>query len=300
MASVSIGMPVYNGEKYVTQAVESLLSQTFTDFELIISDNCSTDATGSICSSFAKQDKRIRYYSNETNLGAAHNYNRVFELSSGKYFKWATHDDICLPTFLERCVEALNNAPSSVVLCYPKTTLISADNRIIEHYDDNVDLRSISPAQRLRGLLLRLRKCNCLCGLIRADALRRTRLVGAFIGSDHILLRELALLGQFREIPEYLFCRRMHAEQSPKANRAYRHRVRWFDPNIRRNHGSIGGRALLESVKSVMRIKLSGIEKLACLCVLSEYYWPVFRQWAKHRILHGLRVLWSSIGMSDG
>ena len=89
---VSIGMPVFNGEDYVEAALDSILTQTFTNFELIISDNASTDRTEEICNDFADSDDRIRYYRQEKNLGAAANFNRVFELSSGKYFKWAAHD----------------------------------------------------------------------------------------------------------------------------------------------------------------------------------------------------------------
>ena len=85
---VSIGLPVYNGEKYLEQALISILSQTYTDFELIISDNASTDRTQAICREYAAKDPRIRYYCNEENLGAAPNHNRVFELASGEYFKW--------------------------------------------------------------------------------------------------------------------------------------------------------------------------------------------------------------------
>jgi len=121
--SVSIGMPIYNAEKFLRQALDALLGQTFGDFELIISDNGSTDGSEAICREYASKDSRIKYYKNETNLGAAKNFNRVFELSRGEYFKWASHDDICDPEYLERCVELLDRNPA-VVLCYPKANTI--------------------------------------------------------------------------------------------------------------------------------------------------------------------------------
>ena len=123
MPRVSIGLPVYNGEKFIREAIDSIFSQTFEDFELIISDNGSTDRTQQICQAYAAQDLRIRYYRNKKNIGAARNYNLVFELASGEYFKWAAHDDLCAPEYLERCVEILDRDPD-VVLCYPKTSII--------------------------------------------------------------------------------------------------------------------------------------------------------------------------------
>lgn len=96
---VSVGLPVYNGEKYLPQAIKSLLAQTFAEFELIICDNASTDRTQEISRTFTKRDQRIRYHRNPNNLGAAANFNLSFRLSSGEYFKWAA-DDLCAPEFL--------------------------------------------------------------------------------------------------------------------------------------------------------------------------------------------------------
>src|SRR5215469_6919606 len=104
---VSIGMPVYNGANYLRSSVPSLLAQDYEDFELLISDNASTDETESICRELAESDGRIRYFRNERNVGAAQNYNKVFRLASGTFFKWAAHDDECHPTMLRRCVEVL-------------------------------------------------------------------------------------------------------------------------------------------------------------------------------------------------
>ncbi len=120
---VSIGLPVYNGEVYLKEAIESILNQTYGDFELVISDNDSNDMTQAICIDYLKKDRRIRYYRNAKNMGAAYNYNRVFKLSNGKYFKWAAHDDICHPEFLEKCINVLDTE-KEVVLCYPIAQVI--------------------------------------------------------------------------------------------------------------------------------------------------------------------------------
>jgi glycosyltransferase involved in cell wall biosynthesis len=118
---VSIGMPVYNGENFIVESLDALFAQTFTDFELIICDNASTDRTGEICREYAARDARIRYCRNETNIGASANYNLTFELARGDYFKWAAHDDICAPTYVERCVEALDRDPG-VALAYRRAS----------------------------------------------------------------------------------------------------------------------------------------------------------------------------------
>ena len=120
---VSIGLPVYNGERYLEQALNSILGQTYTDFELIISDNASSDRTKAICEEFRSKDQRIRYYRNEVNLGAGPNHDLVFRRSKGKYFKWFGYDDLIAPNFLSRCIEILDRY-HTVVLCTPKTKII--------------------------------------------------------------------------------------------------------------------------------------------------------------------------------
>ena len=109
MHKVAIGMPVWNGEQFVSEAIESILGQTYGDLELVISDNASTDGTAEICSNYAKQDRRVRYIRQEKNIGAAPNHNEVFRRSSGQYFKWACHADVLAREFIEECVrESLN------------------------------------------------------------------------------------------------------------------------------------------------------------------------------------------------
>ena len=91
---VSIGLPVYNGDRYLRETIEGLLNQTFSDFELVICDNASTDRTQDICNEYCLLDKRVRYYRNNENIGAGKNFNKAFSLSQGKYFKWAACDDL--------------------------------------------------------------------------------------------------------------------------------------------------------------------------------------------------------------
>ena len=99
---LSIGLPVYNGERYLAQVLDDLLAQTFADFEIIVSDNASTDRTPEICASRIKRDPRVRYFKNTRNVGAINNFNRVFHLSKAPLFKWVASDDVHRPTYLQK------------------------------------------------------------------------------------------------------------------------------------------------------------------------------------------------------
>lgn len=209
---LSIGLPVYNGEKFLKEALDSLLTQTFEDFELIISDNASTDCTEEICRTYAAQDKRIRYHRNEKNIGCAPNFNRVFELSSGKYFKWAAYDDLHAPDFLMKCIQVLEQDPT-VILCHSQVYFINEYGQFLQYYDIHLKTDLPKPHQRFRELLVK-HLCYQSYGVIRADALRKIRLMGGYGAADAILLLRLGLVGRFYEIPEYLFFARNHPQQS--------------------------------------------------------------------------------------
>ncbi|GAA6623851.1 glycosyltransferase family 2 protein [Scytonema sp. NUACC26] len=209
---LSIGLPVYNGEKFIKEALDSLLAQTFEDFELIISDNASTDGTEEICRTYAERDKRIRYYRNEKNIGCACNFNRVFELSSGKYFKWAAHDDLHSPDFLLKCIEVLEKDPT-VVLCHSQVYFIDEYGEFLKYYDIHLKTDSPKPHKRFHELLVK-HLCYQCYGVIRASALKKIRLMGSYGAADAIFLLRLGLVGRFYEIPDYLFFARKHSQQS--------------------------------------------------------------------------------------
>ncbi|ABQ90760.1 glycosyl transferase, family 2 [Roseiflexus sp. RS-1] len=261
---VSIGLPVYNGERYLASALESILAQTFGDFEVIISDNASTDATPEICRAYMARDPRIRYVRNERNLGAAPNYNRVFHLARGMYFRWHAHDDLLAPTYLEQCVAALDAHPG-VVLCHSKTVFIDEHDRVIGYDEDSLHFRQASVFSRYYAYLRVARNwINAIFGLIRTDVLRQTVLIGAYSSSDMILLAELILRGEFYEVPEYLFLRRDHEEASVQANRDYQKRQVWFDP---RNRGKIElthWRWTIELLRVIGRVPLAWHDRLLC------------------------------------
>ncbi|MGH8501148.1 MAG: glycosyltransferase family 2 protein [Gammaproteobacteria bacterium] len=205
---ITIGMPVYNGARWVRQAIESILAQTYPKFELIISDNASTDDTAAICREYASRDARIKYRRNPENIGASDNYNAVVRVASGAYFKWASSNDVCEPTFLARCVEILDR-DSDVVLCYPRTVLFNDDTDSVEYYQDDLHLMDDEPFARFKRLMHSMRLNNAMNGLIRTDALSKTALVKVYFSSDVVMMAELALHGKFFELPEFLYRRRM-------------------------------------------------------------------------------------------
>jgi len=214
---VSIGMPVYNGERFIAEAIESVLAQTFQDFEVVISDNASNDGTEAICRGFAVRDARVRYFRQPVNVGSGRNHNIVYTHSRGQYFKWLSHDDRCAATFLARCIEVLENDPA-VVICYPRTLVIDESGNPVENpYKRILRDDSQSPSRRFREMAWYEHLCFPVYGLIRAAALNRTPVMGCYTGGDNVLLARLALIGRFEPLREYLLYNRTHASRSTKA-----------------------------------------------------------------------------------
>ena len=272
---VSIGMPVFNGESYLEETLESILIQTFQDFELIISDNASTDKTKDICQAYAVQDSRIQYYCNEQNLGAAKNYNQVFALSSGEYFKWVAHDDPCAPRCLETCVNILDREPE-IIMCYPKTILIDEHGDIIEYHHDGFNLYSSKPYERLQKSFYVSAWCHPVFGLIRADVLKRTGLIGSYASSDKVLLGELAILGKCYEVPEYLAYRRLHPQISTRVYITDAAMDAWFDPTTK-SVLAPRWRRLVELHKAIQRAHLNPYNLIRCYIELGRFYLSVKR-----------------------
>lgn len=268
---VTIGMPVYNGAAFLELAIDSILKQSFQDFELIISDNASTDRTQEICQTALKTDRRIRYYRNDRNRGAAYNHNRLVELAQGVYFKWAAHDDLIAPDYLQRCVEILDRH-AGVVLCYPQTVIMDVEGNATERLTEPFHIRSRRPHERFRDFLPHARgSMNPIAGLMRLSVLRSTRRIGGYPSSDTVLLGELVLHGEIYELPEPLFFRRKHAQNSAFAHPCGRALGLWFDPAYR-GHGALTTwRWLGEYLKAIHRLPMSWRDKF--LCYLQICHW---------------------------
>ena len=212
--AVTIGLPVYNGEDYLGEAIDSILAQTFVDFELVISDNGSTDSTERICEEFAARDDRIRYVRTGTNRGGSWNFHRVLELADGAYFRWAAHDDTIRPSYLERCVKVLDDDPS-VVLCHTAVEIIDA-NGISEgvHQDPPMRREAAEAHIRFRDVAIHSGRNHQIFGLIRRDALLRIPPYGSHANADGVLLARLSLIGRFVKLDDVLQVMRVHEAQA--------------------------------------------------------------------------------------
>lgn len=201
---VSIGVPVFNGGGKLTCALDSLLEQDYSNIEVIISDNASTDYTPEICEKYFRKDSRVKYSRSEQNLGGIWNFNRVFELSSGKYFMWTAHDDIRDPSYISKCVEVLEADPNAV-LCHSYTKMKIEGNTNILCIATLNTVDGIEDIVERYLMVLKTFPAVAMYGLMRADAVKTTLLLEKHIASDLAFIQELSLHGKFRQVHEVLF-----------------------------------------------------------------------------------------------
>ena len=286
---LTIGLPVFNGEAYLRDAVDSLLAQSYNDFKLILSDNASTDATQEICLDYARKDDRVSYYRNRRNLGIAWNYNRVFYLSSSEYFKWAAHDDIHHPEYLRKCIQVLDD-DESIVLCHTKNNRIDENGKLTGNYDDRTlsSILSSKPHERFADLISQKNPCWSIFGVLRSASLRKTRLNGSYINSDRNLLAEIGLVGRMFEIPEHLFFRRDHSKSYTdnwlKVTRVRDYRSQtmcWTSDGKRPFIVLPNWNICIEYLKSVLHANLSLSESLLCYKEIAKWVlreaWPLMK-----------------------
>jgi glycosyltransferase involved in cell wall biosynthesis len=290
---VSIGLPVYNGDEFVEESIESLLSQSFRDFELLISDNASTDRTEEICRRFAERDKRVQYWRNSKNIGGMRNADLTFERARGEYFRWAAHDDVCEPTMLERLVAELDAHPEVALCCAAAVSIdvkgdpmpgylvgkvhfgrgepdrfLVTDADGVRHPTEGTAPRA---SDRMREILATRGPCEATYGLIRTGALRQTVLLGDYTSSDTVLLCDLALRTRFLWLDEPLFSKRWHPgnlyqERGPG-------RMVWSRPELATSGRPTFPHWLLLSgyLSVVRRAPLSDQERLRCLAAVGRW-----------------------------
>ena len=284
---LTVGMPVYNGERYIGQAIESILGQSYVDFELTISDNSSTDGTQDICRSYAAQDQRVVYNRLPENVGAAGNFNRVFLSSRSPLFKFASHDDLCAPRFLEVCMNAYADAPDDLVLSFPSTVKVNEVGAEYGPFDENLDLRQRKPHQRFGCLLRNYRLSNCFYGVLRSAAYGSTRLHQSFVAADVVLLGELALRGQFWQLPERLFMRRVHAEMSGQANPTLPELALHYDAAYRGEPVFYRLRMFREFLRAIDTAPVMAVERNQCRAVLASVWLPKYGKPIARELLSG-------------
>jgi len=267
---LSIGLPVYNGERYLPAALASLVNQTFKDYELIIQDNASSDRTQEMCEAFVATDRRIRYQRNPANLGAAANYNLCLQQARGTYFKWAAHDDVCQPEFLQACIEALDNDPA-LVLCHSKSEAIDHQGKKLGIYDREPQAMEDQCWQRFAHMILEPHYCIPVFGVMRRNVLEKTIRHGDWVGADRNLLAELALHGKVKLVSEVLFQRRHHPDSSISKFRDERLRGAWFRDQADKKRTYPTWRRLREYWAAIGRVELNAYERMACRLTLLRW-----------------------------
>jgi glycosyltransferase involved in cell wall biosynthesis len=270
---LSIGLPVYNGEAYMAEALDALLGQSYGDFELIISDNASTDATEEICRDYQARDDRIRYLRQPTNVGCSPNHNLLVHAARGELFKWASDDDLYGRDLLLRCVEVLDRDPA-VILSHSWTVMIDADGAVTSKAGYHLKTDSPDPVERFRSLLFEDGGDDDY-GVIRTDVLRRTALNDSYWRADRTIVAELALHGRFRHVPEPLYLRRDHPDRAKRANPSIRTWCANQDPRranrLRHPLPRLVAEYILGYVKAIRNAPLTSTQRRQCLGQLARW-----------------------------
>jgi len=293
---VSIGLPVYNGENFVVEAIKCVLSQTLSDWELIISDNASTDRTVSICREFAERDSRIRVYEQARNRGVANNFNTVFQLSHGRYFKWITHDDLFGPDFIESCVEELEK-DDGTVLVFPRLVRVDAGGQRLAG-QLTADLSIVGPTPESRvSQLMRLESQGTdifwsQFGLMRRNIMEETQLMGLYNGSDQTLLMEIALRGNSKQLGKESFLRREHpAAATMRTGWTTKERALFVNADDRRRFVFPYCRMLKEHLARITTGPISPQGKLQCAAAVLVRFARQWKYFAHEIIDSPLEVL---------
>lgn len=228
---ISTGMFVYNGESCIREAINSILNQSFREFELIISDNASNDKTEEICREYANKDHRIRYIRQPRNLGAAANSLFVLDQARGEYYMWAAHDDVRSPDFLECNLKFLQENPDFVASTSP---VRFKDGLPDPAMMGDKSLNQITAEERFLACLDTWRGCGRFYSLMRRSAIVDSKIIRreSYMGSDIAFILELALKGKFNRIEQgYVTLGRHGVSGSGNIYRAYRARlINWFLP----------------------------------------------------------------------
>ncbi len=280
---VVIGVPVYNGENYLREALESIANQTLTDFKVIISDNASTDGTPEICREFVERDSRFTYYRQPENIGGAPNFNFAFQPGDAPYFKWAAHDDVMAADYLRQCVELLDRDPS-LSMVHSRSVTIDQQGKQIDTYDQQLRLNGKQASDRFWRILWVVHYTEVF-GVMRSDMIAKTQMHPSIVGSDRHFMTEMILQGDVGYVEEYLFLRRHHPESFCNALNNNLARLQWFDPKAKSPTLLASPRKLKEYIISIFRISMPWHERVACLWMLVEWT--------------GRRAIESSLGLGD-
>jgi glycosyltransferase involved in cell wall biosynthesis len=261
---VSIGMPIYNEEKFLEASVASILNQDYDNFELIISDNASSDKTELICLELAQKDSRIKYIRNDINIGAIANFSQVFDLATGEYFMFAGGHDLWSLDFIKNCLKTLQEFPSSV-LAFPSTIWINEADQPISKETPFYDTRGFDVISRY--LFVLWGPMNPVYGLIRMDALKKVRVDIQMLGGDLIILIELSFLGQFAYVNDASWYRRIKNGEESRKQKIQRYKDTLFSRFTILSSILLHLKIPFELFRSIFKAKLNFLDKLSVFLI---------------------------------
>lgn len=270
---LSIGLPVFNGARYLATSLDALLGQSFGDFELILADNASTDGTEQICRRYAAQDPRIRYYRQPRNVGSTPNHNLTVEMARGELFKWASYDDLYAWDLLESCVELLDRHPD-VVLAHSWSATIDQFDNVVRAPRYPLVTDAAAAPERFQSLLVEAGGDDYY-GVVRTEVLRRVAPQGSFHHSDRTIVAALSLHGPFQQVPDWRYFRRDHPAQAERAFTSMRPRCANMDPRradrLRHPAVRLYGEYLWAYVAAIRNAPLSSGDRLRCYRHLASW-----------------------------
>jgi glycosyltransferase involved in cell wall biosynthesis len=256
---LSIGLPVYNGESLLPASIDALLGQSYGDFELIISDNASTDRTAEICRSYEEQDSRVRYIRQPQNIGLIPNHNFLVGEARGEFFKWASHDDLYHRDFLRRCVESLDAHPEAS-LAHAWCVLMDPGGRPVQYFKYPKGTAASRAPDRFHSMLYD-GKGDWTYAVYRMSVLRQTPLHASYHNGERTLIAEFALHGTLFQVPEWMYFRRDH----PNRHLSPRGWSTGFDPRrAKQSAARLYAEYLWGYVSAVHRSPLPPAEKREC------------------------------------
>ena len=270
---LSIGLPVYNGGRYLAKSLDALLGQSYGDFELIISDNASTDDTSDICRDYESQDARIRYRRQPHNIGSSPNHNFVVDVARGELFKWASYDDLYARELLERCVDALDNHPDAV-LAHSWTANIDETDTVFTAQKYPLTTDAAKAPERFRSVIFGSGGDD-IYAVMRTSTLRQVLPQDSYHHAENPVVAALSLHGRFVQVPDWLYFRRDHPQQAERASATLRSRCANMDPRradrLRHPVARLYAEYLWGYVTAIHRAPLTSADRNQCYGVLAQW-----------------------------
>jgi glycosyltransferase involved in cell wall biosynthesis len=270
---LSIGLPVYNGGRYLAKSLDALLGQSYGDFELIISDNASTDDTSDICRDYESRDARVRYQRQPRNIGSSPNHNFVVAVARGELFKWASYDDLYASELLERCIGALDEHPDAV-LAHSWTANIDEADTVFAAPEYPLTTDGTKAPERFRSVIFGSGGDD-IYAVMRTSTLRQVLPQDSYHHAENPVVAALSLHGRFVQVPDWLYFRRDHPQQAERACTTMRARCANMDPRradrLRHPVARLYAEYLWGYVTAIHRAPVTSADRNQCYGVLAKW-----------------------------